>query len=67
LAPDLTRVAFVRNPDNQFDDEVLKILQRTAPKIGCVIEPVEMGKPQDIANGFARQYLRDANTLKLEV
>ena len=54
LAPDLTRVAFARNPDNQFHDEVLKILQRTAPKIGCVIESVEMGKPEDIENGFAK-------------
>jgi putative tryptophan/tyrosine transport system substrate-binding protein len=54
LVPDLARVAFARNPDNPFHGEVLKILQRTAPKIGCVIEPVEMVKPEDIENGFAK-------------
>jgi putative ABC transport system substrate-binding protein len=54
LVPKLNRVGFARNPDNPFHGEVLKILERAAPKAGYTVEAVEMRKPEDIENGFAK-------------
>jgi putative tryptophan/tyrosine transport system substrate-binding protein len=52
--PALAGVGFVQNPDNPFHTEVLKILQRTAPKAGLKVQAVEMQKPEDIESGFAK-------------
>ncbi len=54
VVPALSRVGFVRNPDNPFHNEVLKILEGAAPKAGATIHVVEMRKPEDIEVGFAK-------------
>jgi putative ABC transport system substrate-binding protein len=53
VVPSLARIGFVRNPDNPYHDQVLKILQRTAPQAGLTVQAVAMRKPDDIETGFA--------------
>jgi putative ABC transport system substrate-binding protein len=51
--PNLSRVGFTMNPDNPSHVPLLKIIEAAARRLGLVLVPVEMRKPQDIASAFA--------------
>jgi ABC-type uncharacterized transport system substrate-binding protein len=51
-APKVTHVGIAVNPDSPVHLEILKIAQASAESRGCVLVPVEMRNPDDVAVAF---------------
>ena len=52
-APQVSRVAYLWNPTNHSSASSWKVMQGLAPRIGLILQSVELRRPEDLSGAFA--------------